>query len=112
MTPAGRFDRVLACDEPVRNEAGEITSFVETFTVRANIEPLKGREQLQANQILADMDTRIRVRWSPRNARIDATWRLRYDQTSTVYDIKAPPADIGMKHIEIEILAKSGLNNG
>jgi len=115
MLGAGKFDRVIQCDEPIITQpdsGGEVVTFADeaTFTARARIQPLTGREALQANQTLAGMDTRINIRWSPRNERINALWRLRY--RDTIYNIAAPPVDIDMAHREIEILCKSGLNAG
>jgi SPP1 family predicted phage head-tail adaptor len=106
---AGTLRHVVVCDEPTLNDAGEITGFVPAFSQRASIEPLRGREQLHANQIIADMDTLICVRWSPRTDSIRPTWRLRHGDT--VYNISSL-AHINMGKREIEIVCKSGLNNG
>lgn len=107
---AGRFNRRVEWHEPIRDDAGEITGYVHTFTSHASIEPIRGREQLIANQILADMDTRIVVRRNRNTVRIGASWRGQYKDTR--YDIKAPPVDIRMEHRELEILCKSGLSQG
>jgi SPP1 family predicted phage head-tail adaptor len=110
---AGRFDRLVAWDQPfVTQDASgsEIVTFVEAFTTQACIRPLKGRELLQLRETYAELDTMITIRWSVRNATINAKWRGRYD--GTIYNIASPPVDIEMAHRELEIACKSGLNEG
>ena len=89
---------------------GQTATWVPRFAFKASIEPITGREQMRANQPLADLDTRIRLRWSESAAAINATWRLRHG--SVIYDIKRPPVETHLGKREIEILAGSGLNQG
>lgn len=107
---AGKLRHSVVCDRPVLNDAGEITGFAAAFKKRCSIEPLRGRELLRADQILADMDTLIIMRWSPQTEAIDATWRLRHG--GTIYNIAAPPAHLNMARREIQFSCKSGLNAG
>ena len=78
-------------------------------TLRAAIDPLSGREQLENAQILASMGTKITVRWTPNVALIDATWRIRHQDT--VYDIKSiKHSELGQR--KVEFICESGTNNG
>jgi SPP1 family predicted phage head-tail adaptor len=89
---------------------GQALTWVPRFAFKASIEPITGREQMRANQPLADLDTRITLRWSKDAAALNATWRLRHG--SVIYDIKRPPVEKTLGRREIEILAGSGLNQG
>lgn len=112
MIRAGEFNRRIACDEPVTTQSAngeELVAFVESFKTFAKIQPLTGRERLQSNEITAEMDTRIRIRWTPTTDGINAKWRLRY--LGTIYNISSV-AIINMGMREIEIMARSGLNTG
>ncbi len=113
-TAAGSFNRRIAVDEPVSTQdaetGAEIVDFEESFQTWAYVAPLSAREVLNAGGIFAEADTRIRIRWSIRNTAITAKWRLRYGDT--IYNISGPPADIGTVHREIEMICKSGVNQG
>lgn len=113
MSGAGDYSRRVAFDQPVTTQGDsgeEVASFAEAFKTWAEIEPLTGRELLKAGEIGAEMDTRIATRWSPQKALVNAKWRIRYG--STIYNIAAPPVDVGMAHTRIEIACKSGANQG
>lgn len=110
---AGELRHRINIDQPVtsQDETGEeIVTFTEMGTVWGAIEPLNGREALIANQLNAEIDTRIRVRWSPLTDQITAKWRLRH--RDTVFNIKQPPAQVNMEQREIHIICETGLNNG
>lgn len=107
---AGKLRHQVVCDRPIMNDAGEITGFAAAFKERCSIEPLRGREFLRADQIIADMDTLITMRWSPTTEQINATWRLRHGDT--IYNIAAVPSQINMARRSIEFSCKSGLNTG
>jgi len=109
----GKYRHRVVCDEPITSQASngeEIVTFVPAFTLWSRIEPLSGRERLEAGQIVAEGSTRICVFWSTQAARINAKWRLRH--RDTIYNISGPPAEIDMGHREIEIIATSGVNLG
>lgn len=89
---------------------GQAITWVERLRFKASIEPLTGREQMRANQVIADMNTRIVLRWSPKAAAIKPTWRLRHG--GVIYNIAQPPIERKLGRTEIEILAQSGLNEG
>jgi SPP1 family predicted phage head-tail adaptor len=109
---AGKLNRRLQIDVPQtdRNEVGEeILTWLTLGVVWASIEPIKGNEALKNNQILADMDTRIKIRWSDGVKDISPKWRLSH--AGVIYNIVSI-ANVGTSNKEFEIMAKSGLNNG
>jgi SPP1 family predicted phage head-tail adaptor len=109
---AGKQNRRVAIDVPMttQNATGEeITDFVELSEVWASIEPIRGREALLNGLNAAQMDTRIRMRWSEALDAMTTEWRIRYKET--YYDLISI-AHIRTGHRELEILAKSGTNLG
>lgn len=90
-------------------EASEEITWLDRFTVWAAVEPVRGNEALSGNQLLATMDTRIILRWSPSIDVIDATWRVSHD--GILYNIvQVVRRDLARR--EIEVMAKSGANDG
>jgi len=73
------------------------------------VEPIRGREALIAGATLAEADTRIVLRYNTLTAGLLA--RDRIEHRGVYYNIYSI-ADIRQADREIEILAKSGLNNG
>jgi SPP1 family predicted phage head-tail adaptor len=109
---AGRLNRRVSIDVPMttQNDTGEeITDFVELSTVWASIEPIRGREALLNGLNAAQMDTRIRLRWSVALDAMNSEWRIRYKEQ--IFDIVSI-AHIRTGHRELEIMAKSGTNRG
>lgn len=110
---AGELRHRIQVDRPVsmQDDTGdEVTEFEPAGTVWGSIEPLRGRERLQAGtQITATMDTRIKLRWSPFIDGINAEWRLRHQDI--IYNIESI-AHIEMRQREIEIMCSSGINAG
>jgi SPP1 family predicted phage head-tail adaptor len=79
-------------------------------TVWGAIEPIRGREATYAgDQILAEMDTRITVRWSPLAAQITAGHRLVHQ--GTPFNVVSV-AHVKLAQREVEILCRSGINDG
>lgn len=116
---AGKYRHKVWADEPIaaqdEDTGEEVVEFVARGSMSCAIEPITGREALRADQILADMDTRITVRWSPFAAQITAKWRLRFERygsQSVTYNITRPPAEKFMGMREIEFMCNSGLNDG
>lgn len=109
---AGLTKKRVALDEPVttQNATGEeVTAWSEVATVWASIEPIRGREALLNGLNAAQMDTRLRMRWSTALDAMNSEWRIRYKET--VYNV------VSIAHVmtgrrELEILAKSGTNLG
>ncbi len=108
----GRLKHRLIIEQPVRlrNETGEFEDTWQLYaTVWAAIEPIRGKEALSGNQILGDLDTRIVIRWSTQADGIKATFRGRHQNVTYNF---STPAHHNVERREIEILAKSGRNNG
>jgi len=109
---AGKLRHRLLLDEPIATQddtGGEVINWSAFGTVWASVEPLRGREQLIANQALAPLDTRIRIRWSPAVNMVTAKWRGTHQ--GIIYNFKSL-SQTDMGHREIEIMAQSGLNDG
>ena len=112
MILAGRLRHRLTIQKPVisQNDIGEeIIVWTDVQTVWAAIYPVKGSEALRANQILAEMDTRINIRNPSFLDELNAKWRGIHK--NTIYDFVSI-ANIETGNELIEIMAKSGLNNG
>lgn len=109
---AGLLRHVLTVQQSVSTQdaSGDpVVAWSTLGTVRAAIEPIRGREATVGNQTLSEMDTRIRIRYSPLSAQITALHRLVHQGTPfNIVSIAQP--DMGQR--ELEILAKSGVNSG
>lgn len=86
---------------------GERMVWTAVATVWAKIAPIKGYEAIKAGQILADMDTRIIVRWSALLDTMTATWRLSHNNVT--YRIVSI-AHKDLAHQVLEIMAKNRFN--
>lgn len=64
-----------------------VTKFRKLFETRASIVPLTGRELFAAQQVQAEVTTRISFRWRPVD--VDATCRVRTVSGDQIYDILA-----------------------
>jgi SPP1 family predicted phage head-tail adaptor len=109
---AGLLNRRLKIERPqvVKNSVGEeITTWQDYATVWASIEPIRGNEALRAGQVLAEMDTRIKIRWSEGVKNIEENWRLSHE--GIIYNIVSI-ANINTANKELEIMCNSGVNNG
>jgi SPP1 family predicted phage head-tail adaptor len=91
-----------------RGELGGVThDYEDWLTVRAEVLPLTTREQFQAQQIAAELDTRIRIRWRPG---IDATMRVRHQRQSgspqqfDFYELVGDPIDVNGRHQELHLM--------
>lgn len=93
--------------EPVR-------SWTTLGTVWAAIEPIKGREALTDNVTLGEIDTRIRIRWSPLVENLGVKSRAKYvadGRLDVVYDIVSV-AEVRLGRREVELMCKSGASEG
>lgn len=109
---AGKLDKRLDIEQPIttQDSAGSpVVSWLAVGTVWASIEPIKGREAMTANQNLAIMDTRIKVRAHPLLSSINAKWRVKYN--GLIYNIVSV-AHIELGNREIELMCVSGANDG
>lgn len=67
------------------DEAGQpIDDWQPVVTVWAAIEPLRGRELESARQVIAEVTTRIRIRF---RKGVDRTMRVKYNASGTEFDI-------------------------
>jgi SPP1 family predicted phage head-tail adaptor len=110
---AGLLDRRVWIDKrtTVQDSSGDpVVSWEPLLEVWARIVPLTGREDDVDNDIMAEVDTRIRLRYSPVTAALSpAVDRLRYGER--IYNIVSA-IDVNTEHVEMLINAKSGLNDG
>lgn len=84
---SGNRRHAIVLEKPTEGvgSAGENkTQWSLVATTRASIEPLSGRELFAAQQVHAEVNTKINFRWRPN---IDATLRIRAG--GTVYGILA-----------------------
>lgn len=112
----GALRHRLILEKPAYTQvpSGEaVLGFDTGHTVWASIEPLRGRDQAIFGGQDSQTDTRIRFRWSPALAAMDATWRGRVlgPGGEKVYNFQSV-ADVELRHAEFEIMASSGLNRG
>lgn len=82
----------------------------------ARVEPVSAREQLRAQIVASEVNTRITMRWSAEAEAIKQTWRL-VDVTpgfarNTLYNVSGPGIMKGLRNEEIEFAATSLLNKG
>lgn len=96
----------------VRGELGGVTHVWEDWLVniRAEVLPLAAREQWQAQQVAAEVDVRIRIRYRPG---IDARVRVKHardggaggsPQVFDYYDLIGDPIDIAGRHRELHLM--------
>lgn len=81
-------------------------SWTAFATVAASIEPLRGREFLEAQAVQAKIDVRIRIRYL---AGVTAAMRVVHD--GLVYPIEAV-IDPQLRHRELELMCSQGVANG
>lgn len=108
----GRLNQRVIVERPLRTQdsaGAEEVAWSVVATVWGEVMPIKGRERMAANQLLAEMDTLIRLRWAPVIEAIDATWRLRV--ASVIYNIVSA-ANVQMANRELEVMCASGTNDG
>jgi len=110
---AGHLRHRITIERPgyARDAAGSEYLVWESYaTVWGSLVPLRGRESEGSGHILADLDTEITIRWSPRVAVIDAKWRVRHG--GTTYNVGAPPVLDEQGRRSLRILCRSGVNDG
>ncbi len=113
MMSAGKFQHRLELQAPVQVQdpaTGEVTNDWQVVgTVWARIEPIRGKEALVGEQILSDMNTRITIRWSPLAETLTSAHRGVHQ--NTIFNFVSI-AHIRLERREVEIMARSGLNDG
>ena len=89
---------------PVQNTFGEPVETWEEYAVRwAGVEPLEGREYLQAQQTQTAVDHRIRLRYDTETALITPAMRIRYG--ARLFDIQSV-IDPEERHVELPLMAR------
>jgi len=113
MMTAGKFQHRLEIQAPVQVQdpaTGEVTtSWQVVGTVWARIEPIRGKEAFVSEQVLADMNTRITLRWSPLAETLTNAHRGIHQ--NTIFNFVSI-AHVRLERREVEIMARSGLNDG
>ncbi len=109
---AGKLPHRILVQKPTLTQGAsgeELNAWADFATLSAEVIPLRGTEAVNANQMLAGLDTKIRIRWSPNNDLITEKWRIVFE--SIVYEIT------NVIHVRfggrmIELMCRSGINNG
>lgn len=110
---AGDFRHVIRIEQPIERQDSTGAALVDRWevwadNVRASIEPLRVREQFLAQQIQAEIDTFIRIRFRP-----GITEKMRIvhvheyassPQIVDVYDIVGPPMDAKGLRRELQLM--------
>jgi SPP1 family predicted phage head-tail adaptor len=109
---AGPLDQRITFDAPVPTQAAngeELIAWTPVLAVWASVGPIVGRERLLGDQVLADMDTRVRVRWSSEVAAITPKHRIRHrGQVLNIVSI----VNVDSAMLVAEIMCQSGTNPG
>ena len=113
---AGALKNRITFEEPVVTQGStgqESITWTEFATVWGSVAPMRGRvggkEEMAGNQPLAELNTLITIRWSPNNDLITEKWRAVH--LGVYYDIKEI-AHVNLDQRMIELMCRSGLNNG
>ena len=109
---AGRLRHQIEIQAAVTtaDEYGDpVTTWATIGTARAEVSPVGGKEATYGNQTLAEMDTKIYVRWSPLTEAITARHRILHQ--GTIFNIVSA-AQIMLGKRSIELRCKSGINDG
>jgi SPP1 family predicted phage head-tail adaptor len=107
---AGKFNKRVAIDTATESKgaSGQKTStWGQYAVVWAQVQPLRGREQLQAAAVVAEFDTIFRPRWAPAIDLLTTKIRLRY--RGVIYDVKSI-ANVNMANRMVELTATSGVS--
>jgi SPP1 family predicted phage head-tail adaptor len=108
----GTLRHLVTVDQPIETQdatGDPVRSWASLGSFWASIEPLRGHEFVAGGAIRAEMDTRIRVRWSKALDGLNERYRINFQDK--IYNIVSV-AHIGLQHREVEIMAKSGITAG
>lgn len=103
---AGKLRHTITIEQntPTQNSYGEPVDAWSTFaTVRAQVEPISGREYFDAQKVDADVDYRVRIRYLS-----GVTNEMRIVYGSKQLDIESV-LNIGERDREIHIMCKERL---
>lgn len=85
-----------------------IEDWVPYMSVRAEIDPLRGREYWASRQVQAELIHRVSFRYSKKAAQIKPTMRVRWGER--MFEITAPPINPMEQNYEIQLMCKEMVN--
>ena len=107
---AGTLNRTITIQQKgsvTKNAYGEeVITWTTVATPRANIQPLRGMERIEAAQVSAEMSHRVRIRWRP--VEIQPKMRILYVdpvEGNRVLEIVSV-ANISERNREIEMMCQ------
>jgi len=92
----------LQRNNPTRNFIGDPVPHWEDYaTVDAEVCPLKGREFFDAQQVNAELTTRVRLRWLPG---VKAEHRVKFNDR--ILEIASPPINVDERNRELVLMCR------
>lgn len=103
----GRFKQVVTLQSRVETSRDDFGGVNPAWSIEsyrhAMIEPITGREYLQAQAVQADVTHRITMRSDEDTRRLTPKWRLGLEGTSRTFDIVSV-IDVGERRRELEVM--------
>lgn len=99
---AGELNRRITIQQPTvaKDQYKRVTTgWVDFKTVWAAVEPLNGREYIQAQNTNAEITVRFRIRYLP-----DVTNAMRVLYDGRVFNLNSPPIDLRGAHEEMHLM--------
>jgi SPP1 family predicted phage head-tail adaptor len=109
---AGSLRHIVNILKPkiVKNEYGEdsITGWTTDKTVWASIEPIRGNEYFNSQQVSSVVTHRIRIRYTTlsNSTAIGPKNMIETKEGSRKFGIVSPPIDFNLRNRELEIMCK------
>lgn len=100
------FEAPVETVDPVTGAT--VTTWTQQFQTRASIRPLSGRELFAAQQVQAEVNTKVNIRW---RLGVDETLRARSELDGTIFDIGAVLPDATLRR-EIDLLCIRRVSEG
>lgn len=95
---------------PIRSETGaQVEDWQPWLEVWAEVTPLSPREQIAAQQVLADVTTKIRIRYRPG---LDAKLRVLFmngqpeRDAAQIFDVEGPPIETDAGRTEVWLMCR------
>lgn len=99
-------EQVIIQKKSVTRDAygAEVITWTTLATVRASLEPLRGREYMEARQVQADVDYRIRIRYlNTVRPTMRVLWGTRvFDVISVIH--------VGERRVETQLMSREQIN--
>lgn len=97
----------LVAGSPQQYDTGEPDeSWTDVATVWASVEPLQGRELTAAQEVHSEAEVRIKMRY-----RSGVTAKMRVSFDGVYYSILVV-LDKALRHIELDLICRTGVNDG